>query len=219
MYVIKHILISFLNRIEYLLPMKPKSKALTIGGAWLVSNVMLFTAYCDEYSSIKIHNDYGRKQAVLPLIKEEFPSAATENMAFYPIENEKNCPKTTDSEAALLAKYFKSKFINLTNVNGLYNKDPRKYKDAKFTPKISWKEFHKIANLMSFKPGQHFILDQKSSKIIMKYKIPTYIIGKNTNDYGKTRTGINIIWRFERYFKRRTADGKFKRLLFRKQSI
>jgi len=90
--------------------------------------------------------------------------------------------QTTDSEAALLAKYFKSKFINLTNVNGLYNKDPRKYKDAKFTPKISWKEFHKIANLMSFKPGQHFILDQKSSKIIMKYKIPTYIIGKNTNE-------------------------------------
>lgn len=79
--------------------MKPKSKALTIEVAWLVSNVVLFTSYCNEYSSIKTHNDHRRKQAVLPLIKDEFPSAATENMAVYPIENEKNCPRTNHSEA------------------------------------------------------------------------------------------------------------------------
>ena len=99
MCVIKHILISFLNKIEYLLPMKPKSKALTIGGAWLLSNVVLFTSYCNGYNSIKTRNDYGRKQAMLPLIKEEFSSAATKNIAVYPLENEKNCPKTTNSEA------------------------------------------------------------------------------------------------------------------------
>ncbi len=133
MYVIKHILISFLNKRNYLFPMKPKSKALIIGGAWLVSNVVLFTAYCNEYSSIKIHNDYGRKQAVLPLIKEEFPSVATENMVFYPIENEKNCPKTTDSEAVnvfleqkLIGSYCLNRSIDYLT-KGVWEESPMPY--------------------------------------------------------------------------------------------
>ena len=42
---------------------------------------------------------------------------------------------------------------------------------------ISWKEFHKMATKHIFKPGQHFVLDQSASKVIMKYEIPTYIIG------------------------------------------
>jgi len=33
-----------------------------------------------------------------------------------------------------------------------------------------------MANKIHFKPGQHFVLDQTASKMIMKNKIPTYII-------------------------------------------
>ncbi len=84
--------------------------------------------------------------------------------------------QTSDSVAAILAKTFKGNFVNLTNVKGLYTKDPNKYKDAKFIPKISWKEFDKIIKKIKFKPGQHFVLDQRASQIIMKKKIPTYII-------------------------------------------
>jgi uridylate kinase len=67
----------------------------------------------------------------------------------------------------------------LTNVAGLYNKNPKKYKSAKFIPEISWKEFDKLANKLKFKPGQHFVLDQTASKVIMKNKITTYIIGED----------------------------------------
>jgi uridylate kinase len=87
--------------------------------------------------------------------------------------------QTSDSTSAQIAKYFKSYFINLTDVSGLYNKNPKKFKDAKFIPKISWKEFNQLANKSKFQPGQHFVLDQTASKIIMKNKIPTYIIGKD----------------------------------------
>lgn len=87
--------------------------------------------------------------------------------------------ETSDGTSAKLANYFKTTFINLTNVKGLYNKNPTKYKDAKFISKISWKDFHKMATAQGFKPGQHFVLDQSASKIILKYKIPTYIIGKD----------------------------------------
>ena len=87
--------------------------------------------------------------------------------------------ETSDGTSAKLANYFNTIFINLTNVDGLYNKNPKKYKNARLIEKISWKNFQKIANENKFKPGQHFVLDQKASEIILKNKIPTYIIGKN----------------------------------------
>jgi uridylate kinase len=87
--------------------------------------------------------------------------------------------QTSDSTAAGIAKYFKTKFINLTNVKGLYDKNPAKYKEAKFIPEISWKDFNKMANKSKFQPGQHFVLDQTASGIILKNKIPTYIIGED----------------------------------------
>jgi len=87
--------------------------------------------------------------------------------------------QTSDSTAAEIAKYFRSEFINLTNVSGLHDKNPKKYKNAKFIPEINWKDFDEMANESKFKPGQHFVLDQTASKIIMKNKIPTYIIGED----------------------------------------
>ncbi|MBU1129513.1 MAG: UMP kinase [Nanoarchaeota archaeon] len=85
--------------------------------------------------------------------------------------------ETSDGTSAKLANFFKSEFINMTNVKGIFTKNPAKFKDAKFIPEISWKNFHKLATKETFKPGQHFVLDQSAAKIIKKYKIPTYIIG------------------------------------------
>ncbi len=85
--------------------------------------------------------------------------------------------QTSDSTSAQLAKHFKTEFINLTNVQGLHDKNPKEHKDAKFIPEITWKDFDKMANKIAFKPGQHFVLDQTASKIILKNKIPTYILG------------------------------------------
>jgi uridylate kinase len=36
-----------------------------------------------------------------------------------------------------------------------------------------------MATKEGFKPGQHFVLDQTASKIILKNKIKTYILGKD----------------------------------------
>jgi len=87
--------------------------------------------------------------------------------------------ETSDGTAAKLANYFKTIFINLTNVDGLYTKNPKKFKDAKLIQKISWEEFNKMANKEKFKPGQHFVLDQSGSKIILQNKITTYILGQD----------------------------------------
>jgi len=85
--------------------------------------------------------------------------------------------QTSDSTSAKLARHLGTGFINLTNVQGLYNKNPKKFKSAKFIPEISHEAFLKFANKSKFQPGQHFVLDQNAAKIIKKYKIPTYILG------------------------------------------
>ena len=92
---------------------------------------------------------------------------------------------TSDTTAAKLAHYLKTDFINITNVNGLFTKDPNKFKDAKFIPKVSWKEFEKMALKSKYSPGQHFVLDQSAAVIIKKYKISTYITGKNLKNLEK----------------------------------
>lgn len=84
---------------------------------------------------------------------------------------------TSDGTAAKLANYLSCPFINLTNVGGLYTSDPRENKQAKLIKKITWNKFDKIASKIKFKAGQHFVLDQSASKIILKKKIPTYIVG------------------------------------------
>ena len=85
--------------------------------------------------------------------------------------------QTSDSTSARIANKLNAEFINLTNVQGLHDKNPLKFKNAKFIPNISWKDFDKMANKASFKPGQHFVLDQTASKIILKNRIKTYILG------------------------------------------
>lgn len=84
---------------------------------------------------------------------------------------------TSDGTATKIAAYLNAPFINLTNVKGLYTDDPTKNKRAKFIGKISWKDFDDIAKKIKYQAGQHFVLDQSASKVILKKKIPTYIVG------------------------------------------
>jgi len=103
---------------------------------------------------------------------------------------------TSDGTAAQIANYLNCEFVNMTNVKGLYNKDPRKYKDAKFIKEISFDEFYKIANKLRYEAGQHFVLDQHAAKIIKENKIKTVIIGKdlkNFENYLKCKEFIGTI--------------------------
>lgn len=93
--------------------------------------------------------------------------------------------ETSDGTAAKLAKLLNSNFINITNVQGLYSSNPKKNKNAKFIPKISWKDFETRALRIRYQPGQHFVLDQNASTIIKKAKIKTTIIGENLSNLDK----------------------------------
>jgi len=90
--------------------------------------------------------------------------------------------QTSDSTTAKLCNYFKSPFINLSDVQGLYDKNPKVYKKAKYIPEITHKNFLKMAKAQGFHPGQHFILDYKAAKIIKEHNIPAYLIGKDMDN-------------------------------------
>jgi len=98
---------------------------------------------------------------------------------------------TSDGDAAQISSYFKADlFINLTNVNGLYNKDPNKNKNAILIPLLSHEEFLKKINKIKYESGQHFVLDQAAAKIILNNKIKTLILnGRNINNIKKCLTG------------------------------
>lgn len=86
--------------------------------------------------------------------------------------------QTSDATAVKLAAHLKTSFINLTNVKGLYDKNPQ-LKGAKFIPKTSIEEFNKIVMSIPNKPGMHAPVDHVAMKVIREHKIKTYILGKD----------------------------------------
>ena len=88
-----------------------------------------------------------------------------------------NPKQTSDGTAASLAAHLKCPFINLTNVQGIYTKNPKTNKTAKFIKQITWGDFWKMARLIKFEAGQHFVLDQSGAETILVRKVPTYIVG------------------------------------------
>lgn len=103
---------------------------------------------------------------------------------------------TSDGTAAQIAGFLKTDLINITNVKGLYTKDPRKHKDAKFVPKISFADFHKMASKLKYVAGQHFVLDQNASVIIKKHRIKTIIIGEDLKNLENCLEGKKFIGTF-----------------------
>ena len=100
---------------------------------------------------------------------------------------------TSDGTAAEAAMHLKADLlINITNVPGLFNKDPNKFKNAKQIPKISFKEFYKITKKIKFKAGQHFVLDQSAAGIIYKARIPTAIVTKDIKNLENLIQGRNF---------------------------
>jgi uridylate kinase len=95
--------------------------------------------------------------------------------------------QTSDAVAAELAAETGARlFINMTNVKGLFNRDPTKFKDARLVRKISFDKLIARIRKLKERPGQHFILDSKASRIIKKNNIKTLIVyGRDLKNIGK----------------------------------
>ena len=89
---------------------------------------------------------------------------------------------STDLDAVLYAKTYKAKeIINMTNVNILYNKNPKIYKNAKPIKYIDWNGFFKIIP-KKFVSGQNVPFDIKASKLAKELKKNVFMIGPSIDN-------------------------------------
>jgi len=83
---------------------------------------------------------------------------------------------SSDFDAVLLAKNFKvKKIVNLSNIDMVYDKDPRKFSDAKPLKKISWKDYRKIIP-KKWTPDLSTPFDPIASKEAEKLKLEVVIM-------------------------------------------
>jgi uridylate kinase len=97
---------------------------------------------------------------------------------------------STDYISILLAKHFEVKKVaNLSNIDYVYNKDPRKFKDAKKIKEISWPEFQKIVG-DKWDPGLNAPFDPVASRIAAKEKMEVVILnGRKLSNFKKYLNG------------------------------
>lgn len=78
---------------------------------------------------------------------------------------------TTDFDAVAIAGLVNAKaVINLSNVKGVYDKDPRKYLGAVLLKKLSYQQLIKLASEYELGSGANFIFDLAASKLASRTK-------------------------------------------------
>ena len=104
---------------------------------------------------------------------------------------------STDYDAVLLAKNLGAReVINMSNVDYLYNKDPKKHSNAKKIEKISWIDFRKMVGT-KWKAGLSVPFDPIAAKEAQESGIRVNIIGKDLGNLknlleGKKFKGTSI---------------------------
>jgi uridylate kinase len=84
--------------------------------------------------------------------------------------------QSTNAVAALLAERLSaSLLVNATDVEGVYNRDPKRYSDAKLLREVSVAELRRILEGEIY-AGTYELMDPLALKIIERSKIPTRVI-------------------------------------------
>lgn len=88
--------------------------------------------------------------------------------------------RSSDDYSVRLSSIYKSgTVINLSNIDYVYDKDPRKYKNAKKIENISWSDFRKLIG-NKWDPGKNVPFDPTAAKLAQKLKLKVIIAnGKN----------------------------------------
>ncbi len=87
---------------------------------------------------------------------------------------------STDYDAVILARdYGGELIINLSNIDYAYDKDPKKYADAKRIESINWQDFQEIVGT-TWTPGANVPFDPIASKLAHRLNLKVVICnGKN----------------------------------------
>ena len=98
---------------------------------------------------------------------------------------------STDLVGAELAeKTGAVRFVNATNVDGIYDKDPNKFKDAKQLKEVSIDHLIEKYGTTWGTAGKNIFMDEPALEIIKKAKLPTFVVnGKRLDQLEKALLG------------------------------
>lgn len=104
---------------------------------------------------------------------------------------------STDFDAVLLCEdYGVTEVINLSNIEKVYNKDPKKFDDAKPIDKISWKGFRELVG-DKWVPGMHAPFDpvaaQKAEELGIKVVVLSGHSFENLESYFKGKEFVGTV--------------------------
>jgi len=87
---------------------------------------------------------------------------------------------TSDYAAALLAEAMGAVFINITNVDGVYDRNPLKDPTARLIERMTHDEFVSLVEKVDTRdPGAHTPMDVAAAKILKRSGIRTYVVGRD----------------------------------------
>ena len=90
---------------------------------------------------------------------------------------------STDYDAVLLAKNLGVKtVVNMSNVDYIYDKDPKKHKNAKKIKNISWQKYRNMVG-SKWKAGLSAPFDPIAAKEAQNSRVKVVIIGKNLKNF------------------------------------
>jgi len=101
---------------------------------------------------------------------------------------------STDYDTTYLAKAYDSKkLINLSNIDYVYDKDPKKFKSARPIKKISWADFRKIVG-SKWSPRMNKPFDPIAAKAAQKLGLEVVILnGKKIENFKKCLDDKNFV--------------------------
>lgn len=100
---------------------------------------------------------------------------------------------STDYDAVTLARDYDARIvINMSNIDTVYDRDPKLIPEAKPIHKISWIEFEKLVGSI-WKPGSNLPFDPIATKLAKELDLTVYVIGKDLANLDKILNGNDFL--------------------------
>ncbi len=101
--------------------------------------------------------------------------------------------QSTNATSALIAEKVKARsFINATDVDGIYDSDPKKNRKARLMKRVSARELLKMLSSGSSVAGTYDLMDIVALKVIDRSKIPTRVIRAEIGTIKRAVAGSSV---------------------------